>query len=389
MMLDFVLFSARISWMKYVHILADAWNLTTATKKLTWFVFAPSVAFILMFIGEVAWQYSMFGEEFGWIEEGATFGLIGQSFLAVRDSGMLWLVITMTILGALLLFVLEPWIHATLILGIQQRFETPQKRLSLRRKIFEGHQHFVHLLEYHALLTPFSLLSIVFYGVSFYRYTHGGDNFYELFLPFLIIMAILSLFIHFFLVFMPFYLVCEKEEFFKSLTKSFGLVFMNLGKTLSLFLVMILVSLRVIVNVLVVIGVPLGLVSIATYFATSNFYTVFLSLAGILSLILVCGAGYLTAILEVFATSFWFRAFQVFRIAGDEEIAEEESPKKDLALITKEEAPKEQMVKVVHVVHHVQPGAPMPKPEDFKDIEGQVTEIKEDGLPDGKDESRG
>ena len=129
----------------------------------------------------------------------------------------------------------------------------------------------------------------------------------------------MSLLIHFFVVFMPFYLVCEEEEFFKSLTKSFGLVFLNFGKTMSLFLVMILVSLRVIVNVVVVIGVPLGLVSIATYFATSNFYTVFLSLAGMLSLILVCGAGYLTAILEVFATSFWYRAFQVFEAAKNDD----------------------------------------------------------------------
>ena len=366
--------------MKYVRILADAWDLTTATKKLTWFVFAPSVAFILLFIGEVVWQYSMFGEEFGWIEDGATFQLIGDSFSVVRDSGMLWLVISVAVIGGLLLFVLQPWIHATLILAIKQKFENPQKRVSLREKVFEGHRHFVHLLEYHALLTPFSLMSIAFYGFSFFRYTHGGENYYELFLPLLIIMAVLSLFIHFFVVFMPFYLVCEEEEFFKSLTRSFGLVFLNFGKTVSLFLVMILVSLRVVVNVLVVIGVPLGLVSLATYFATSNFYTVFLSLAGVLGLVLVCGAGYLTAILEVFATSFWYRAFQVFQATNDDPVENSDETK----LAVPESGSQDSQIKVVHVVHHIQPGVPMPTAQDFTDIAGQVTEIKEESLPSGE-----
>ncbi len=368
--------------MKYVRILADAWNLTTLTKKLTWFVFVPSVASILLFIGEVGWQYGMYGEEFGWFESGTTFKLIGASFSSVHESGMLWLVITLAAIGGLMLFVLQPWIHATLILSIKQKFEKPEKRLSLRMKVFEGHKHFVKLLEYHAFLTPFSLSSILFYMVSFYRYTHGGENYFDIFLPFLMIMGVLSLFIHFFVVFMPFYLVCEEEEFFKSLTRSFSLVFMNLGKTLSLFLVMILVSLRVIVNVVVVIGVPAGLVAIATYFATSNFYSLFLAMAGVISLVLVCGAGYLTAILEVFATSFWYRAFQVFRTNQDDD----EPEVKETKLAVQETAkPAEQTVKVVHVVHHVQPGAPMPNPQDFTDIAGEVTEIKEEPLPDGKD----
>jgi len=369
--------------MRYVRILADAWSLTTSTKKLTWFVFAPSVAFIIMFIAEIAWQYAFAGEEFGWIEHGRTFEIIGTSFSAVRDSGLLWLVITFVILGALLLFVLQPWIHATLILSIRQKFEQPERRLSLRKKVFEGHAHFVSLLEYHAVLMPFSFVSIMFYAISFYRYTHGGDTYFSLVIPSLIILGIMSILAHFFLIFMPFFLVCEKQEFFKSMTHSVGLVFLHFGKTVSLFLVMILVSLRVVVNALVIIGVPLGLVAVGTYFATSNFYSIFLAFAGIISLFLIAGTGYLTSILEVFAISFWYRAFQVFREADAAEekgeVGEVINSSKEMAVQQPEEQPQaQQAVKVVHVVHHMQPGVPMPDPSTFTDIPGEVTEIKEE-----------
>lgn len=365
--------------MKYVRILADAWALTTSTKKLTWFVFAPSVAFIIMFIAEVAWQYVMAGEEFGWIEVGRTYEVIGDSVSMVSHSGMGWLVITLIAIGALLLFVLEPWIHATLILSIRQKFDQPKRRLSLRKQLFDGHAHFVQLLEYHALLTPFSMVSLILYTASFFRYTHGGDTFYSVFLPFLIIMGVFSIFTHFFFIFMPFFLVCEKEEFFKAMTRSVGLVFLHFGKTVSLFLVMILVNLRVIVNAIVVIGVPVGLISLATYFATSAYYSLFLGFAGLVSLVLIAGAGYLTSILEVFAVSFWYRAFQVFRAA---DLAEEEmgnvstSPSTDLAI--SQEKQSQQTVKVVHVVHHIQQGQPMPDPTQFTDISSEITEIKDD-----------
>jgi hypothetical protein len=358
--------------MRYVHILAEAWELTTLTKKLTWFIFAPSVAFIIMFIVQISWQYSLFGEEFGWIEHGTTNEFIGDSVSAIHGSGMLWLVITLIAIGALLLFVLKPWIEATLMLSVEQRFSFPKKRYSLRKQISKGHKHFIHLLEYHALLAPFAPLSLILYTISFYRYTHGSDTFYTIFLPILIVLGVLSIFVHFFLIFMPFYLVCDKQELFKALTNSMGLVFRHFGKTTTLFLVMMLVSLRIIVNVIVIVGVPVGLISIATYFATSTYYSLFLIFAGILALILIVGAGYLTAVLEVFSTSFWYRAFQLFK-SLDEADAIDESENNLAVIQPNAEQPKN--VKVVHIVHHVQQGEPMPNPTHFTDIPGEITEI--------------
>ncbi len=352
--------------MKYVRVLADAWGLTTTTKKLTWFVFVPSVAFILLSIGEVLWQYVLFGEEFGWIEHGSMYAFIKNALATVHSAGMMWLLITVVIMGALLLFVLKPWIDATLILSIQQRFTDPEKRLSLRHQITCGHKYFISLLEYHALLAPFALLSILFYTVAFYRYTHGSDTYFQIFLPLLIILSAISLVVHFFLVFTPFYIVNEEGELFKSLTNSMGLVFRHFGKTLALFLVMILVSLRIIVNVIVIVGIPLGLIALATYFAASSYYTFFVFLAVILSIVLVTGTSYLTAVLEVFSTAFWYRGFCVFKAM------ETESSSTESASIVEEQGIQpvetQQPVKVVHVVHHIRPGDPIPRPEDFTDI---------------------
>ncbi len=363
--------------MRYVHILAEAWELTTLTKKLVWFIFAPSVAFILLFIAKIAWQYSLLGEEFGWIEQGKVNEIIWQSLETVHGSGMLWFVIMLALVGALLLFVLKPWIEATLILSIRERFSFPEKRYSLRKQIARGHKHFISLLEYHALLIPFSPLSLILYTGSFYRYTHGSDTFYNIFLPILLILGVFSIFVHFFFIFMPFFLVCERQELIKSLTNSMSMVFQNFGKTLTLFLVMMLVSLRVIVNVIVVVGVPVGLVSVGTYFAASAYYSLFIIFAGLLSLVLIAGAGYLTAILEVFSTSFWYRAFQLFQSLEEiiEESDNEEKSKNAEEVSSVTDAAPQEKVKVVHVVHHVQPGEPMPDPSQFIDIPGEITEI--------------
>jgi hypothetical protein len=302
--------------MNYGHVIRDAWDLTTTTKKLTWFAFVPSFVAVLVFVVEIAWQYSLFSEEFGWAEHGATFGRIGHIWGALADKGLIGWSIFLIFFVIIVAFVFPAWVQSTLILSMRQKFTYPERKLSLRQKFIEGFHYFFRLFEYHAVLIPFQFMTILFYGITFYRYYHG-DLFTGIFLPALIIYSILSMFINLFFAYTPFYVVCENHSFGESVKKSIGLVFLNFGTTLGLILLMFLVNIRVIVNVLVVIGVPLGILAAASYFASSSWFGIAVGLAVIVGIGVLALAAYLTAILEVFSVGFWERGFTVLRTEQD------------------------------------------------------------------------
>jgi hypothetical protein len=303
--------------MNYGTVIRDAWELTTSTKKLTWFAFVPSFVAVIVFVVEIAWQYSLFSEEFGWAEHGATFDKIGNIWHTLADKDLLGWSIFLVCFVILVAFVFPAWVQSTLILSMRQKFTYPEKRLSLRQKFIEGFSYFFRLFEYHAVLVPFQFMTIIFYGITFYRYYHG-DLFSSIFLPGLIVYSIISMFINLFFAYTPFYVVCEDHSFGESVKKSIGLVFLNFGTTLGLILLMFLVNIRVVINVLVVIGVPLGILGAASYFATSAWFGIAVALAVIAGLGLLALTAYLTAVLEVFSIGFWERGFTALRAEQNE-----------------------------------------------------------------------
>ncbi len=303
--------------MNYGKVIRDAWELTTTTKKLTWFAFIPSFVAVLVFVVEIAWQYSLLSEEFGWAEQGSTFHRIGDVWHALADKGMIGWGLFLTFFVIIVAFVFPAWVQSTLILSMRQKFTIPDRKLSLRQKFLEGFGYFFRLFEYHAVLTPFQFMTIIFYGITFYRYYHG-DIFSSILLPGLIVYSILSTFLNIFFAYTPFYVVCENHSFGESVKKSIGLVFLNFGTTLGLILLMFLVNIRVIINVIVVIGVPIGILAAASYFASSAWFGVAVGLAVIMGIGVLALAAYLTAVLEVFSIGFWERGFTALRAEQDQ-----------------------------------------------------------------------
>ncbi|MCF7846773.1 MAG: hypothetical protein K9M51_01780 [Candidatus Gracilibacteria bacterium] len=298
--------------MRYAKLIADAWELTISNKKLTWFVFVPAIAGVLFFVTEVAWQYSLWAEEFGWVEHGFTYGTIGEVFSRLSQWGILGWAIVVIVLVILIHMVLPAWIQSTLILSVRQKATEPEKRLSLRQKIIEGFEYFFRLFEYHAVLAPFQFMTILFYAVTFYRYFHG-DLYDNVFGPSLVVYGIISIFMGLFFVYTPFFMVCEDEGFRPAVRKSIGLGFLFFGRTAVLFLLMFLVNIRVIINVLVVLGVPIGMLALGSYFASSQWQLLAIIGGALVGLILFALAAYLTSILEVFSMAFWERGFSRLR----------------------------------------------------------------------------
>lgn len=289
--------------MRYGEIIYEAWDLTTENTKLKWFVFVPSFVAVLVFVLEIAWQLYLYLGEFGVIESEFSFESIGSLFHFLLDKNLLGWAIFGVIFILFFAFVVPSWVLGGLILGIKQKLHTPEKYLSLRQKMIEGFEYFFKLFEFSAVSGIFSLWSIAIFLATFYRYFH--DTFFRLMWPVILIYTIIAFFITIFLSFTPYFIVCEKEGLHNSIKKSVSMVFLNFGKTMSIILLMFLVNFRILINVVIILGVPLGVLLAATYFANS----VATILSILIGIALLGFAAYLTAIVEVFSTAVWTRTF--------------------------------------------------------------------------------
>jgi hypothetical protein len=300
--------------MNYGKIIHDAWNLTTRCLMLKWFVFIPSFAAVVVFVLEVGWQGSLIIEEFGLfgIEGHFIYSKIGDFFNYLSDHHLIGWAIFVGIFIILFEFVFPAWVSSTLILSIRQKLSQPEKDIVLRQKIIEGSEHFFSLFELRAFFSPFAMMTIAFFTITMFRYYHG-DIFSSIIFPIIFVYSIIALFLNVFIAFAPFYIVLEKRKIGDAVKKSIGLVFLNFGTTMAIILLMFLVNLRVIINVLVVIGVPLGILFSISFFAQSAWLSFAVTGSILIGIILLAMTAYLTALLEVFSTAVWERAFTILR----------------------------------------------------------------------------
>ncbi|MCF7906118.1 hypothetical protein K9L63_02950 [Candidatus Gracilibacteria bacterium] len=299
--------------MRCAEFIRQAWNLTVASPKLKWFVFIPSFVAVIVFVAEIGWQVGLLSEELGFIREHFVWSTIGTSVGFLSKHHLLGWALFLGIFVLLFEFVLQSWILATLILSVRQKFIEPEKYLSLRQKMIEGSRHFFKLFEFHAIFSPFAFMTIVLFTGTMFRYYHG-EIFSSIILPILLVYVVLAFLVNIFTSFCPYYMVCERCGVGESVRKSIGLVFLNFGTTMTIILVMFLVNFRIIINVLVVLGVPLGMIFLASYFATSSWLGLAMGVGVLIALVLLMFTAVLTAVVEVFSTAVWERAFTHLRV---------------------------------------------------------------------------
>ncbi len=293
--------------MNYSKVIHLAWQLVNTQPKLKWFAFIPSFVAVLVFVLEVLWQLYLYFSEFGVIDSHINIESIKSTYAFLMEKSLIFWVILTVIFILFFTFIMPSWIRGTLILGIQHAFEKEDTYLSIRQKMIESSNYFFRIFELHALLSPFQYLSIALFVATFYRYYH--DSLFTLLVPLLIVHVIISTIIQILFAFTPYFIVEEDATLGEGLKKSIGLVFLNFGTTLAIIFLMFLVNFRVIVNVFVILGVPIVILGSFSYFASSFALTISI----IIGIALISLAAYLTAIIEVFSTAVWERAFATLR----------------------------------------------------------------------------
>ncbi|MDH3324917.1 MAG: hypothetical protein OEL89_04730 [Candidatus Peregrinibacteria bacterium] len=309
--------------MKYAEVIHDSWEMTQSASKLKWFAFVPAAVAVLVFVAEVIWQMYWYSEEFGFVgEHVSVFAAIGKFINFLVEHNLILLAVFFLIFVLLFVFVLPAWIQSTMILGVRHKFEKPEKYMSIRQKMIHGFDHFFKLFELNAILAPFQFLTIMFFLLTFFRIFH--DSLFKLLSPIIIVYIICAFFINMFFSFAPFFIVCKKEPLGLAIRRSIGLVFLNFGRTFAVILLMLLVNVRIIVNVLVILGVPFGLLIAITYFASSAWLGLAIFVSVIIGIVAIGFASYLTAIIEVFSVAVWERTYTTL-VEEQDELADKET----------------------------------------------------------------
>jgi hypothetical protein len=290
--------------MNYAQIIAKSFRLGTDVPKLRWFVFFPNIIAVTVLMLQTGISFFLYFEEFGFIDTPIGTGEAVQIiFQYVLENNLLGLTLFSLLIIFLFKFILPPFIQAVLLVGIKEKIENGECKTSLRRLLIKGGGHFFGLFELHAALSMFSLLTVIFGTMTLYRFYH--DSLWNLIQPLVWGYIILALIVNIFTFFSQFFVVYENQNFGTSIKKSSGLVFLNFGPTFAIALIMLLVNVRVLINVFVIIGVPMGVMGVLSSFTS----TIALGGAIVFGVLLLIFAAYLTAVLEVFSTFVWAQAF--------------------------------------------------------------------------------
>jgi len=296
--------------MKYGQLLSESWSLTESAKKLKWFAFFPSFAAVLIFVVEIAWQLYLFASTFDFGSVNIGLKDVTSAFGFLAEYNLVAWIIIFAVLVILFGMVLPAWVQGVLMVGVRDKIAQPEGYLSLRKWMLEGGDHFFQLFELHAVLGIFSLSSIGFFTATFYRYYH--DTLFDFAWPFLLVYAIFSIVVTMFTFFAPHFIVLEGDGFQQAIKKSISLVFLHMGATISMLLLMFLIHFRIILHTLLIFVIPVAVAGVWVSFEAE--WVKWLS--GILGGGLLMLSSYMAALLDVFATTVWMKTFIRLREEG-------------------------------------------------------------------------
>lgn len=295
--------------MNYRQIIAEAWHFTQENKKLiVWYAFVPSFLGTLVGAGYLVYQY------FAFLSSGL-FENWPQSFtvVALRTIGdalknnIEWAVplLILAIIIALMYLFLPVITEGAMIQMIARK--KGGQDVKTHDGIKYGMFYFLTLFRYSLLAKTFSIISI-FSWTSFILRNLGPDTFGTL-LPLIILLAIISIIFGVLFVFVEYYIVIDDNNVTQSMAKSSILVYRFFGRTIMITILMFVIGIRILLQIVFVLLVPIGVVTGIYYLAASTVPAFGFIIGGLLGVAALVFASYLGAIVHVFATTTWVFAF--------------------------------------------------------------------------------
>ena len=137
----------------------------------------------------------------------------------------------------------------------------------------------------------------------------GGENIFFVALPILLFVAMAGLIISFLFTYSEYYIVLRDYSLVKSIMESAILVIANLKKTILVFVLMLLIGARIVLNVLLVLLIPMMVVGVTSYLATIFLSTLGMVFIGLVGFAILIVSSYLLGLFHIFATAVWVLTF--------------------------------------------------------------------------------
>lgn len=294
--------------LKAREIIGEAWEFTQSNKKLIlWYAFLPSLLTTLVGIVYVAYQYVFLinSPAFG-VEEGFLLRFVSSVVALIQSNFSSTLPFLIAAAVIVVLYILIPSLCEGAIIQLIARKRNRQK-IRTRDGLRYGIMSFLPLFEYSWLTRTFSIFSIVTWSTFLIRGL-GWEGF-QTFSPLLILLALVGIVMTLFFTYTEFFIVIDDRRVIESITKSSVLVITHLEETILLSILMLIISLRIVIQILFVLLIPAVMITIAYVLASSTLPTFALGLAAIVGLVLLYIAAYLSATIHVFAASVWTFTF--------------------------------------------------------------------------------
>jgi hypothetical protein len=166
-----------------------------------------------------------------------------------------------------------------------------------------GLRRFFPMFEFGIISGSFSIVTM--FTESSFVLRWWGEKVFFFILPIFLFIGMVGLIASFLFTYAEFFIVIDNKPVIKSIGESVILVISNLRKTILVFILMVLISARIILNVILVLLIPMGVVALGGYLAS-----VFVSTMGIVVIVIFSVAAlmvtsYLMGLFNVFSTAVW------------------------------------------------------------------------------------
>jgi hypothetical protein len=294
-------------------IVRKAWQVTQVhLKKLIWYGAVPAFFKTLVSSGFLAYQYHAF----------KTSALFTHKDPNLMESvQMIWGIvriypkasILLAILTAIVLVcysLLPPIFNGALIHALIKikNYEPISGSLEI------GLRRFFPMFEFALISGSFSIISV--FTESSFVLRWWGENVFFFVLPIFLFIAMVGLIASFLFAYAEFFIVIDNKRVIKSIGESVILVLSNLRKTFLVFILMLFISLRVILNVVLVLMIPMGVVALAGFLASVFYSVVGHVVIAVFGLLAIVATSYLMGLFHIFSTGVWVLAYSV--LAGKE-----------------------------------------------------------------------
>ena len=121
---------------------------------------------------------------------------------------------------------------------------------------------------------------------------------------------LLGVLIHIFFAYSKYYMVIENKKFFVALGESAKIALLNFGTTFKIYVLILLLNIRVILNFLLFLFIPLCVGLALSFITVQIFQWLAISIIALLFLLLVFFTGYVSGVVELFTKSLWYHAYK-------------------------------------------------------------------------------